>query len=304
MTTANVGVKGNNVIIPYASTTKRTREVDLTVTGTGWTTVLAKGTAYADSNNNWRLVFNICGNVPPGTRSSYTVSVSGVTFKNVAGSQSISAAANSLGATFIAAEASLNSSNLIIYHASDSTSAYRYSETVALEEKPTWADANMEGVVAADVWVTPVSSGVAGILPATNAELDDVTATRLGLKQYAHGTTYNGGNAPTVTCSANSPVIAYSSFIPYQMQDGRWRMRFNLKFTSAPSTVFGFAVAGISIPVTQAYWTIGDLGTPDFATGAGFVDTNNNFYSTQAGGTTRVMSFGDIELSAKPTWAY
>jgi len=52
-------------------------------------------------------------------------------------------------------------------------------------------------------------------LPAPTA-YSDADATRMGLKQYLHGTSYNGGISPTVTGIGSVSTILRAVFIPYQ----------------------------------------------------------------------------------------
>lgn len=74
--------------------------------------------------------------------------------------------------------------------------------------------------------------------------LTDAQATALGMKAYFHGTTYNGGNAPTVSGSGFSNLR--SLFIPYQMQDGTWRMRFNIRGGNSNLASVSIVVNGVS----------------------------------------------------------
>jgi hypothetical protein len=155
-----------------------------------------------------------------------------------------------------------------------------------------------------------VSSQSAGLLPATNANLDDATATRLGLKQYLHGTTYNGGNAPTITCSQAGFAVVRGVFIPYQTQDGAWRLKFNMvgTFTSATLTGIIFVVAGITIKNTTNFFQ-GISATPYSGLAAiyqQYVNPNTaNFNCSFASSSQAGCIFsGDIELDSKPTWAY
>lgn len=117
----------------------RTPQTALTVTGTGWSTVRAMATAYMDNNGVWRMTFNIYGNASAATRTSYSVTLSGTTFKaGYTNGQAISG--------YTASGASINTvftgdggSSLNIIHASISTSFYGFSGDVELDSKPTWA---------------------------------------------------------------------------------------------------------------------------------------------------------------------
>lgn len=147
----------------------------------------------------------------------------------------------------------------------------------------------------------------AGLVPASNTNFDDVTATRLGLKQYLHGTTYNGGIAPTVTCSQAGFAVDKAVFIPYQMQDGVWRLRLNIRasWTLASVTTIIYTINGITAGATiqagTGFW--GGVGT----TPRVYVDASaNNLYlnAQTATSTSAGTVAADIELSSKPTWAY
>ena len=136
--------------------------------------------------------------------------------------------------------------------------------------------------------------------------MSDQLATQLGLKQYLHGTTYNGGIAPTITGGALSSVIR-GTFVPYQMQDGRWRLRFNMALqTSAISrTSAVFSINGIvtsnpanfyqTFPVTDT--NISMIGYLN-----GGINSLTIIHASSA--TTLYCMASDLELDSKPTWAY
>ena len=137
--------------------------------------------------------------------------------------------------------------------------------------------------------------------------MSDQLATQLGLKQYLHGTTYNGGNAPTVTLTAGGGTLSSVTravFVPYQMQDGSWRMRFNFNvvLSSATRTFIVITINGVTFKA-------GDIQPC-----AGITSTAVTCYATNATGTvefaftstttTTTRASGDVELDSKPTWAY
>jgi hypothetical protein len=150
-----------------------------------------------------------------------------------------------------------------------------------------------------------VAKDQSGLLPAYNTNLDDATATRLGLKQYLHGTAYNGGIAPTVTCPQAGFAITRATFIPYQMQDGVWRVKFNIiaTFSTATITSLVFTINGITFASIQQ------------AVLSNFFNSLTNYAYTNVSASTinivtasssdnGVKLFGDVELASKPTWAY
>jgi hypothetical protein len=139
--------------------------------------------------------------------------------------------------------------------------------------------------------------------------IENVKATQMGLKTYAHGTTYNGGNAPTVTLSSGGGTlssIAHSAFIPYQMQNGDWRLKgqFTALMSSTSRTAATFSVNGLNISASYdqpffatvnpgAYFVRSRLQSP-----FSLVTDHNTVTSTQY-----YISF-DVQLASKPTWAY
>lgn len=156
-----------------------------------------------------------------------------------------------------------------------------------------------------------VSSTSSGLIPATLSNLDDVAATRMGLKVYAHGGSYNGGLAPTITLAAGGgslTTVVRSLFLPYQIQDGSWRMKFNIAVTlsSASRTVATLAVAGVTFKNgnQQAISAVNTSTIP--AAGASYTASNSgNMSCEHASGTTSGYFWsGDVELDSKPTWAY
>ena len=120
---------------------------DFAVTGTGWTTVSATAIPYKTSNDVWRLKFNVAGTVSSASRTTFTVSMSGVTFKTLTnGHQAVSASLNvsGTGAHGIAEE---GTDNLVLYHPTQTTTGYRYSGDVELDSIPTWATDSSVGYI-------------------------------------------------------------------------------------------------------------------------------------------------------------
>jgi len=154
-----------------------------------------------------------------------------------------------------------------------------------------------------------VSSSSQGAFPSLTSSLDNATATQLGLKQYLHGTTYNGGNAPTVTCSTPGFVVLRATFLPYQIQDGSWRLRFNIYGTGTNANI-----SSTSITTAGVVYKTGTQVVSSVLLGA----TYNPSYSYAAGTTSNIQIgtaavsnnigeigvSGDVELESKPTWAY
>jgi hypothetical protein len=151
-----------------------------------------------------------------------------------------------------------------------------------------------------------VSSQSAGLLPVSNSNLDDATATRLGLKQYLHGTTYNGGIAPTITLGGGGGTLSsvdLGSFMPYQTQDGTWKLKVSIVVTvsSAVRTLAALDVVGISVGTLQGVY---GLTSTSPLTATSYV-SNNRFQIDHSSSTTTKYYFsGEVVLSSKPTWAY
>jgi hypothetical protein len=149
------------------------------------------------------------------------------------------------------------------------------------------------------------------VLP-TATSMSDISATALGLKVYSHGTTYNGGIAPTV--SGINWITSRGVFIPYQVQDGTWRLRFNFTgtFTSSTSNAWSINVNGITSKnaanVSQGCALAYPANPPVAATA--YLSTNSNTFQVRTAsavtpaGTLYWGISGDVELESKPTWAY
>lgn len=151
----------------------------------------------------------------------------------------------------------------------------------------------------------------AGALPAVGS-MSDALATQLGMKQYYAGTNYAAGISPTVTNNKTSPATTRAVFVPYQMQDGAWRLKFNISttFTSATVTQVIITINGVLFKnVSNAYQPVAGMLV---AGGIGnitqcYADPNTaNIVVTYTSSTTATMvcASGDCELNAKPSWAY
>jgi hypothetical protein len=151
----------------------------------------------------------------------------------------------------------------------------------------------------------------AGGVAVLSSTLDDVTATQLGLKQYLHGTTYNGGNAPTVASAQAGFSVIRAVFVPYQTQDGAWRLKFNIaaSITAASLSSIIMTVNGIVFKSTSNFLqsiggyqnTAGNAVASATFVGAGSAQIVSNFVTATV---TFTNATGDVELNAKPTWAY
>jgi hypothetical protein len=162
------GRRVGNATVPYEQTTKRTKLTDLTSgmaaswSGAGTLTVYyATGVAYADSNGVWKLSFNI-GAYCTVAFTSESIAIDGTTFKNTTnGFQSLSIMQSGAPNTNQCSDAytAVNGNTLTVRHATANAS-FAVSGDVELASEPSWAAANMEGMVDANVFVTGAGRGL------------------------------------------------------------------------------------------------------------------------------------------------
>lgn len=154
-------------------------------------------------------------------------------------------------------------------------------------------------------WVSPT--------PSDPANMSDALATTLGYKQYLDGTTYNGGNAPTL--SGSSWTTTRSVCVPYKMQDGTWRLRINARGVLsglANNNVFTLTINGATFKnVTdwqQAIAVKVDSGTLTNNVSAYVTPNSSSIVIIYNGASVNLNDdytlSGDVELNAKPSWAY
>lgn len=154
-----------------------------------------------------------------------------------------------------------------------------------------------------------VGASAPGIMPSDLTGLSNEAATRMGLKSYSHGTTYNGGNAPTITLVSGGgslSSVTRSYFIPYQMMDGTWRLKFSVMLTLSATarTSVAFAVNSVTMPGPQPLSATIQNGGGLLDVYNGVTDSNNFTVYGPSQTTQEYNWFGDIALSAKPNWAY
>lgn len=143
----------------------------------------------------------------------------------------------------------------------------------------------------------------AGLLPAVS-NMSDGLATQLGHKQY---------DDSVVTITSDSGLTGFSVqravFVPYQVQDGSWRLKFNIRcpFTTTSVTTETFSISGVAFKSSY------DQAVTGFFTGSTSSLFSNSV--TQAGTDNIIVSrgsasnhsavliSGDVELNAKPSWA-
>lgn len=146
-----------------------------------------------------------------------------------------------------------------------------------------------------------------------NENFDNVVATQRGQKTYFHGTTYNGGAAPTVTSDGalSGFSVVRAAFQPRQMQDGSWWCKGNVvaTFTSTTFSSEAFSVNGLTSKNTTNYIQNFSGHTNNYNGSARCqIGASSGSFSvtllTSTGSTTAVRFNFDIELDSKPTWAY
>lgn len=129
--------------------------------------------------------------------------------------------------------------------------------------------------------------------------MDDVLATKLGRKIYYEGTDFSLVGTPA------GWTTSIAEFIPYQMQDGTWRLKFNMSATwTTPGASFAPTIPGVvfrgnsssvrqSILATEgAAATTADAAVHTSSIGFGFESVQSS-----------VRLYGDVAIDSKPTWA-
>jgi len=141
--------------------------------------------------------------------------------------------------------------------------------------------------------------------------MTNTVATRLGYKQYLSGTNYNGGVSPTTT--ATSCTVARAAFVPYKMQGGEWRCKFNITMTRATGssitdltvTIVGVVFKNVASNNQAVSMSASNLSSDANIGHAAVVNNTNTLFGAFASNnilTLRVS--GDVELDSIPTWAY
>jgi hypothetical protein len=144
----------------------------------------------------------------------------------------------------------------------------------------------------------------------------DAIATRLGQKQYLWNVAYNGSITPSIS-GTNSWSTVRGILVPYQMQDGTWRLKFNIVGNVSGVTAAGSAITGVSIiTITGITFASQDqsccahggnsiyAGVARANGGGGTISITVVNPSASSGGITQFSCSGDVELASKPTFAY
>jgi hypothetical protein len=157
-----------------------------------------------------------------------------------------------------------------------------------------------------------VAENSAGLFPAYNTNLDNATATRLGLKQYLHGATYNGGSAPTITYYSGGGSLSSverGRFVPKQLQDGTWVLDFNIAVTFSSATRTGAEISingAVAKNTANFFQAVYSFVGSSLTVGGSYVTPNTGRIAIghASGTSTTYFWSGSIELESKPTWAY
>lgn len=124
--------------------------------------------------------------------------------------------------------------------------------------------------------------------------MSDALATKLGHRRYT---------ASDVTFST-SPVgwdPTLVELIPKQMQDGSWRLSFNIRATFTTTTSYTLVIDGLGFSGTQAITTFGNSASL-YARAIAGATPNQFLVQSEVGISSNGIS-GEIVLDSKPTWA-
>ena len=145
--------------------------------------------------------------------------------------------------------------------------------------------------------------------------LENSIATAMGLKQYRIGTAYNGGNTPAIAITVGTLNQSEGLLIPYQVQDGSWRLKFNFDISTTGTFAFNSITVGLS-GITTGNTGVLNYIAISLASGSGgcygsaamyknTTSTNNLIFITGVATVAGTWLFsGDVSLASKPTWAY
>jgi hypothetical protein len=118
-------------------------------------------------------------------------------------------------------------------------------------------------------------------------------------KQYVAGQTYNG---VALTISGTNISQGRSVFVPYRTVDGVWRLRFSINLGISPGvTSLSVTVNGVSGYANGQMFSVLGIGTAPYSGSGNF--TSGAFQAYFATSSTTMLASGDVELTAKPTWA-
>lgn len=155
------------------------------------------------------------------------------------------------------------------------------------------------------------TGSAAGTLPPVTS-MSDALATQLGYKQYLNGSTYNGSITISISQSnvTGSVAVGRGVLIPYQMQDGTWRLKFNIACSASGGMTGQPWTVTINNLVFKAGQNQAIVANQDQSgslyTNVGRASQNTGdilgYFSSNT--VTAATFSGDVELNAKPGWAY
>jgi len=187
----------------------------------------------------------------------------------------------------------------------------------------TGGSALVSSLVAAPTSAAHWTLGINGLPPTA---MSDSQATALGLKQYVVGNPggsasgartavfANGASLTYTATSSNGGVLetasnaSYAILIPYQMQDGSWRLKAHgySQLNIAGSGTIQFFFTGFtfkSYSSATAWGVVGGDWSTNYVLNGG--PGTNNIVVSQTGVVAGSHAWNfDIDLTAKPTWAY
>lgn len=137
--------------------------------------------------------------------------------------------------------------------------------------------------------------------------MDDILATKLGFKTYTHGIAYNGGNTPNITCPQAGFAVVSSSLVPYQMQNGSWRLTFNVDASFTAATIASIIItmpASFSSGVQSGCGILYTNTLNSTLRGIYIQGTSVVLYANSTGTSAGLAVSGDVALASKPAWVY
>ena len=190
-------------IVPLVSTTKRSKQVALTVTSgqAGWSASGSNAVFYCDSVGTWRLIFNISATFTGANLSSVSCTLAGVTSKGISAVSALFGGPWS--GTFAVQQAYINGSTVTVAYntlPTGNVTSMWISGDVELNAEPTWS---AMGYTWAQIAETP------GDTYAYIPNADGQTAGLLtpGAQTIGGPKSFTG----RMTRSANSYVLAYTA---------------------------------------------------------------------------------------------
>jgi len=162
MTTGIAGQKGGNAIAPYESGSRMTKTLThptVQVTGTNLNSVIASFQAYADSDNEWWLTFQIY-TLWTNSAGDRTITVAGVAFDDT---QKQIVSFTDVGINSDGGSGRVESATQLRGISATATTEWMFGGTVKLASEPTWAAANLE-TRGADQYIKAGTSETAGLV--------------------------------------------------------------------------------------------------------------------------------------------